>query len=43
DRTYVSAQQQINQHNEVWADLIMPGNPVLVRETEALLREWRPH
>ncbi|EJL86140.1 isochorismatase [Pantoea sp. RIT-PI-b] len=43
DRTYASAQQQINQHNEVWADLIMPGNPVLVRETEALLREWRPH
>lgn len=43
DRTYVSAQQQINQHNEVWADLIMPGNPVRVRETEALLREWRPH
>ncbi len=43
DRTYVSAQQQINQHNEVWADLILPGNPVLVRDTDDLLREWRPH
>lgn len=43
DRTYVTAQQQINQHNEVWADLILPGNPVLVRDTDDLLREWRPH
>ncbi len=43
DRSYVSAQQQINQHNEIWADLILPGNPVRVRDSEALLREWRPH
>ena len=43
DRTYVSAQQQINQHNEIWADLIMPGNPVMVRDTEEVLRQWRPH
>lgn len=43
DRTYVSAEQLINQHNEVWADLIMPGNPVRVRSTEELLQEWRPH
>ncbi len=43
DRTYVSAQQQINQHNEIWADLILPGNPALVRDTEVILREWRPH
>lgn len=43
DRTYVSAQQLINQHNEVWADLIMPGNPVRVKTTEELLREWRAH
>ena len=43
DRTYVSAQQQINQHNEIWADLILPGNPVLVRDTEEVLRQWRPH
>lgn len=43
DRTYVSAPQQIDQYNEIWADLIMPGNPVRVCSTEELLREWRPH
>lgn len=42
DRTWASAQQLINQHNEVWADLILPGNPVQVRPTTELLAAWQP-
>ncbi|MBP2196107.1 isochorismatase family protein [Pantoea cypripedii] len=41
DRTFVSAEQLINQHNEVWADLILPGNPVQVRPTAELLASWQ--
>jgi nicotinamidase-related amidase len=41
DRTFASAEQLINQHNEVWADLILPGNPVQVRPTAELISSWQ--
>lgn len=41
DRTYASAQQLIGQHNEVWAGLSLPGNPVAVIPTATLLSAWR--
>lgn len=40
DRTYASAQQLIGQHNEVWAGLSLPGNPVTVMPTPAILSAW---
>ncbi len=43
DRTFVTAQQQIDQYNEIWADLILPGNPLRVRASADVLREWRSH
>lgn len=43
DRTWVSAEQQIQQYNEIWADFIMPGNPVAVHSSDEILRAWRPH
>ncbi|MDZ7279741.1 isochorismatase family protein [Pantoea eucrina] len=41
DRTWCSAEQQIKQYNEIWSDLILPGNPVSVRDTQALLAAWQ--
>ncbi|MGG6107392.1 isochorismatase family protein [Pantoea allii] len=41
DRTYVSAEQLIGQHNEVWAGFGLPGNVPRVVNTETLLAEWR--
>lgn len=41
DRTWCSAEQQIKQYNEIWADLILPGNAVSVRDTQALLAAWQ--
>jgi len=43
DRTWVSAEQQINQYNEIWADLIVPDNPVMVLATADILQAWRAH
>lgn len=40
DRTYVSAQQLIGQHNEVWRELSVPGNPVTVKTTAEILADW---
>lgn len=40
DRTYASAQQLIGQHNEVWAGLSLPGNPVTVVPTHTILTAW---
>jgi len=40
DRRWVSADALINQHNEVWASLLIPGNVPRVLSTEAILAEW---
>lgn len=40
DRTFVSAEQLINQHNEVWAALSLPGNVPRVLSCDAILTEW---
>ncbi|ACS86455.1 isochorismatase family protein [Musicola paradisiaca] len=40
DRRAVSAAQLIAQHNEVWADFIIPGNRLWVKETQRILQEW---
>jgi len=40
DRTYASAEQLIGQHNEVWADLSLPGNVPQVVSTAEILSEW---
>lgn len=41
DRTWATAEQLIGQHNEVWAGLTMPGNPIRVETSEAIVRRWR--
>lgn len=40
DRRWVSAEALINQHNDVWASLLIPGNVPRVLSTEAILAEW---
>ncbi|MBS0910470.1 isochorismatase family protein [Tatumella sp. JGM118] len=40
ERTFVSAQQLICHHNEVWAGLIVPGHPVQVAATRNIIRRW---
>lgn len=41
DRTHVSARQLIAQHNEVWAGLSIPGNPITLKTTQQILADWR--
>ena len=41
NRTYATAPQLIGQHNQVWAELSMPGNAVVVKPTQAILDEWQ--
>lgn len=41
DRTYASAPQLIGQHNEVWAGLSLPDNPIQVRTTDDIVQAWR--
>ncbi|ATF93961.1 isochorismatase family protein [Cedecea neteri] len=41
DRTSVSAEALIQHHNEVWANLSIPGNTLAVKTTEAILDGWR--
>ena len=41
DRTYASARQLIGQHNEVWADLSLPGNRITVKPTRDILAAWQ--
>ncbi len=40
DRRWVGAEALINQHNEVWASLLIPGNVPRVLSTDAVLAEW---
>lgn len=40
DRTHATAQQLIGQHNEVWRELSVPGNPVTVKTTAEILAGW---
>lgn len=40
DRQYVTAQQLIAQHNEVWAELSIPGNRITVKTTQQILADW---
>lgn len=41
DRTHVTAKQLIAQHNEVWQELSVPGNPVAVKTTAQILADWQ--
>ncbi len=41
DRTHVSAQRLIAQHNEVWAGLSIPGNTITLKTTRQILADWR--
>ncbi|MDU4094615.1 MAG: isochorismatase family protein [Pantoea sp.] len=40
-RRWATAEQLIEQHNEVWASLIMPGNHVQVMSTADIVQDWR--
>ena len=40
ERIFVSAQQLICHHNEVWAGLTVPGHPVQVDATRNIIRRW---
>ncbi|MFE8103092.1 isochorismatase family protein [Brenneria goodwinii] len=40
DRTYATAQQLIGQHNEVWAELSIPGNAIQVKPTDSIIAAW---
>ncbi|RPE04712.1 isochorismatase family protein [Candidatus Pantoea deserta] len=40
NRTWVSAEQLIGQHNEVWAGLSLPGNPPQVKSTAEIVARW---
>ena len=40
DRRWVSAEQLIGQHNEVWSSLLIPGNVPRVLSCDAILTEW---
>lgn len=41
NRTAASAETLIAHYNDVWRDLIMPGNPVFVKPVETILQEWK--
>ncbi|SMG20744.1 isochorismatase family protein [Cedecea sp. NFIX57] len=41
DRASISAEALIQHHNEVWANLSIPGNTLAVKTTEAILDGWR--
>lgn len=41
DRASVSAEALIQHHNEVWANLSIPGNTLAVKTTAAILNGWR--
>jgi len=41
DRASVSAEALIQHHNEVWANLSIPGNTLAVKTTAAILDGWR--
>lgn len=41
DRASVSAEALIQHHNEVWANLSIPGNTLVVKTTAAILDGWR--
>lgn len=41
DRSSVSAEALIQQHNEVWANLSIPGNTLEVKTTASILDGWR--
>lgn len=40
-RPAAQAQTLIAHYNDVWRDLIVPDNPVLVKPIETILREWK--
>lgn len=40
DRHWVSAEALINQHNEVWSSLSIPGNVPRVLRTDEIVAEW---
>ncbi len=40
ERTFVSAQQLIRHHNEVWAGLTVPGHAVQVAATRNIIQRW---
>lgn len=40
DRTFATAEQLIGQHNEVWAELSLPGNAIKVQESATILQQW---
>lgn len=40
DRHAVSGRALIAHHNEVWAHLSVPGNPILVKTTATILADW---
>ncbi|MCG8710773.1 isochorismatase family protein [Brenneria sp. 4F2] len=41
NRTYATAPQLIGQHNEVWAELSIPGNVIQVKSTDSIIAGWR--
>ncbi len=41
DRKHAGARQLIAQHNEVWAGLAVPGNPIRVKTTAQIVADWR--
>ncbi|WP_275556658.1 isochorismatase family protein [Mixta sp. Marseille-Q2659] len=41
NRRWATAEQLIEQHNEVWANLILPGNAVQVAPGAEIIQNWR--
>ncbi|WP_408582166.1 isochorismatase family protein [Hafnia alvei] len=41
NRSPLKAEQLIQHYNEVWENLIIPGNDVRVKSTQEILQEWR--
>lgn len=41
NRGPLKAEQLIQHYNEVWENLIIPGNDVRVKSTQEILQEWR--
>lgn len=41
NRRWATAEQLIEQHYEVWANLILPGNAVQVASTAEIVQNWR--
>jgi hypothetical protein len=40
-RPAAQAETLINHYNDVWSDLIAPGNPPNVKLTETILANWK--